>query len=429
MLAVQLAAKSPRPLHVILFDKNGAFARGVAYGTKGPSHLLNVPAVRMGAFPDRIDDFYLWLQKQGSALTPDSFAPRMLYGNYIESLLEAAKRNTRDVSIETVTAEATDAKATHDGVTLTVGDGTEHTVSRLVLAIGSLAVNRPKADAAALKSPHYVGNIWAASRLFESDDPVLIIGTGLTTVDAIVSLRRQGFGGKIIALSRNGLLPQPHKLDVPSHPRFLPPDAAPHTAAKLLQRIRKEIKNAKDWRSVVDSLRADTPDLWAQLPQAEQKKLLRVLSFWNVHRHRMPPESAAMIEREIKKGTLQVLGGSILKISETGNMFSVQVKLKGGKPATLEAGTVLNCAGPNTAIAASGNALLLHLLEEGLITPGPLGLGLAADKNFRAKGKAPDRIFALGPQLVGERFETVAVPELRGQAEAVAESLLTSLNS
>jgi len=38
-----------------LIEKSREFGRGVAYGTTKDFHLLNVPAAKMGAFPDAVE--------------------------------------------------------------------------------------------------------------------------------------------------------------------------------------------------------------------------------------------------------------------------------------------------------------------------------------------------------------------------------------
>jgi len=451
LLAVQLAAQSTHPLHIALFDASGAFARGVAYGTHDPSHLLNVTANRMGAFEDRSDDFYRWLlahEAQWRSLhaafaalkvTPTSFMPRMIYGTYLESLLQAAQTN-KQARIERVKAEVTDAEATSQSIILTLVDGAKREADRLALAIGNLPAHPFGFTKTLSHSDRYIGHIWSPpqnsvlSRTdFRDDDtPVFIIGTGLTTIDAVVSLRAKGYKGRIIAVSRHGLLPQPHMLPIASYPRFLPPEHAPRTALELIRAIREEVTRAQkegtDWRSVIDTLRADTPALWRQLSEEERRKLLRVLSYWSTHRHRMPQESAAMIAGEVNTGTLEIIAGSIRHIEESEARLIVQVRLReSGEVRSIEAGHVLNCSGPDTNIARSANALLLNLYKQGIIEQGPLAMGIAVSDDYSVKGNAAGRVFALGPLLAGERLETIAMPEIRAQAANAAHTLLSSL--
>ncbi len=44
-----LRARTARPLRVVMVNRSGVMARGVAYGTNSPAHLLNVAAGRMSA--------------------------------------------------------------------------------------------------------------------------------------------------------------------------------------------------------------------------------------------------------------------------------------------------------------------------------------------------------------------------------------------
>ena len=351
--------------------------------------------------------------------------PRMLYGEYIEALLAEAK-------IEKRRAEIVDVQSTGQGVLLTLADGQTQQVDRLVLATGNLAA-RDYGYAGA----GYTGHIWSPEpdsilsrdHFSPEDEPVLIIGTGLTTIDAIISLRQKGYAGQIIMVSRHGHLPQPHVTGLAPYPAFLIVGEAPRTALGLVKAIRGEIKRAQakgiDWRAVTDALRADTSAIWMQLPESERKKLLPLLSIWGSHRHRMPPQSSMMIADEILTGKLKGLAAHVKAIRAAPKGLYVTLVIK-GREITIEAAHVLNCSGPNSHIAKSGNRLLLKLLERGIITPGSLGMGIAATPDYRVKGNA-ENIFILGPQLSGERLETIAVPELRQQAEQVASKLLATI--
>ncbi len=434
LLAVQLALQARTSLAVSLHDTGGAFARGVAYGTRDPAHLLNVRTDRMGAFADRPDDFQRWLSAEFRQQEPDpaAFMPRRIYGDYLISLLAHARRKLR---LETFAHEVTDASFDKNGVMLTLAGGLRHRAGKLVLAIGNLPIRKLQNEDALLRSGRYAGPIWDAPEgsiltrksFTPQDSPVLIIGTGLTMIDALLSLRNRGYDGPVFAASRDGLMPQPHLRETPSCAPFLPPESAPRTAMALLRAVRHEIaRNPDNWRGIIDSLRADTPQLWANLPEGERRKLLRVQSFWGTHRHRMPPESAARIEREIATGKLTLLRGRMrrLEVARTG----IDVELA-TRAEPLKVAHVLNCSGPESDITRARSPLLQALLAKGAITPGPLAMGIATSTDYRAKGKAEDRLFIIGPQLLGERYETVAVPELRRQAEELAAILCHSPNS
>src|SRR5688572_18546145 len=80
------------PLRVVLVNRSGPVARGVAYGTRSEAHVLNVPAGRMSAFPDDEDSFLRFARRHDPAITGGSFVPRHLYGQYLEDVLHSAER-------------------------------------------------------------------------------------------------------------------------------------------------------------------------------------------------------------------------------------------------------------------------------------------------------------------------------------------------
>src|SRR6201986_369998 len=75
---------------VILIDKRPDFGLGLAYSTPSLRHLLNVPAGKISALPDQPDHFLNWLRKNHDpAATEKTFAPRAVFGRYIQSLLRS----------------------------------------------------------------------------------------------------------------------------------------------------------------------------------------------------------------------------------------------------------------------------------------------------------------------------------------------------
>ena len=78
----------------LLIERGDRIGRGVAYGTSFAGHLLNVPAASMSGLPGDSEHFLRYLRRHHDAATePTSFAPRRVYGEYLESLLAESARD------------------------------------------------------------------------------------------------------------------------------------------------------------------------------------------------------------------------------------------------------------------------------------------------------------------------------------------------
>ena len=199
----------------------------------------------------------------------------------------------------------------------------------------------------------------------------------------------------------------------------------------LYRRLRSEIRKAEangyGWRSVIDAMRPYTQTLWKALVVEEKRKALDYFySWWNIHRHRIPPQSHQVMTELLASGKLSIYAADIYHVGGKGNHpLSIAYRKRGSdKVSTLQAAYVMNCSGPELDIAKSRNPLLLHMRDKGLISVGPLRAGIELNEQGRVKGKAERDIYALGPLLVGELLETTAVPELRGQAKALADTIV-----
>ena len=192
---------------IVVVEPAEEVGRGLAYATDDPWHLLNVRVANMSAFPDQPDDLSEWL-RNGRAVrtvadaTPFCFIPRGIYGAYLADLVREIRaggglRHVRDRCVDL--AEGVDK------VVLTLELGETLVTEFAVLATGHDA-KRGLSSIPAIKP-------WSQTTLskIDSDCSVLIIGTGLTMVDLVLSLERQDHAGKISALSPRGLLPSAHR--------------------------------------------------------------------------------------------------------------------------------------------------------------------------------------------------------------------------
>lgn len=458
-ILAELVRQAQGPLRVYLIESRRELGLGVAYSTTDGAHLLNVRAAKMGAFAHDIGGFYDWLMTEPGRsavarfcpaleVTPDAFLPRAVYGVYLQARHQATLglAAQKGIKVQTLRATAVDAQRRGgDGLLLTL-DG-EHgpielAIDALVLATGNLPPRQlPGVLAPGESAARVVADLWnpPMPSLFPhqvdslpSDRDVVIVGTGLTMVDAVLTLQSHGHRGRVTAISRHGLLPQDHAPDrcYPDWTLTCDPDAAPLTVRGLLSALRQEVKRATArgfaWQSVVDSLRGLTPVLWQRLPHPEQRRFFQRLSpFWSVHRHRIAPQASQVVQALREQGRLRIVAGHLQQVDALPDGLLVRYRLRGSRDSvTLAASLLLNCTGPDYRIERGPSTLLHRMLQRGLIVPCPLGMGTAQTPDGAVQGAASSCLFALGFLRTGALLESTAVPELRQQAAAVAQSVL-----
>ncbi len=270
-LAVHLLRRPPvKPLQVLLINRSGLLARGVAYGTRTAAHVLNVPAGRMGALPGEEHGFYEFARRHDPRITPGSFVARRSYGDYLESLLaDAASHASHGCRFRAMVGDVHRVLPRSDaaGARLLIGNGDVVDADRVVLSVGNYAPQDPPiapAQRAFYSSPRYVRDPWRPDALWvvKSNEPVLLIGSGLSMLDVVLDLRDRGHHAPIYAVSRRGLMPQPHRdLDLPPRydeqlPRRLFAQPSARRYARLVREaVARHLRDGGDWRDVIGALR------------------------------------------------------------------------------------------------------------------------------------------------------------------------------
>ncbi|EXG80160.1 FAD/NAD(P)-binding protein [Cryptosporangium arvum] len=406
LTAVALAARPGGPVTVV--ESAPDVGRGVAYSTTDYGHLLNSRTETMSLYADRPGHFLEWCRERGLYCGPAGYAPRTTYGRYLGEALENLVRGSAG-RVRIVRGRAVAASGT--GVTL--ADGRVLPADDVVLALG-----HPPARTADI-DPWTSG---ALDRVGRHDD-VVLLGSGLTAVDVVVTLAGRGHLGRVTAISRHGLLPRVH-VDPP--PRVVPSGVSGHTVSALIRQVRRAVPPHGEWRGVVDGLRPDVERLWTGMTVTEQDRFLRHVSrLWEVHRHRMAPPIGAQLRRRSREGRLDVVAGSIVATGADG----VSWVPRGGGPVVRTAGAVVDCRGPGTWVA-SADPLARRLADAGLVRPDAHGLGYATTDDGQlvgADGTVVPWLWTLGPVRRGSRYETTAIPEIRAQATTIAERVTSAL--
>jgi uncharacterized NAD(P)/FAD-binding protein YdhS len=411
----------------------GPTGRGLAFGTDAPHHLLNVPAANMSAHWDEPDHFVRWLDRLGH---DEVFARRGLYGRYLADSLDEATRLDGAPRLlrlqERVVGISHEGGSTRPSLTLRLESGRVLSADAAVLALGNFRPDQSWAPPALRDSARFLADPWApgfAAAVAQSDD-VLLVGTGLTMVDIALTLQRPG--RVVHALSRHGLLPQPHAASLPA-PAVPPHLDARGDLAELRRTVLRHLARCRrvhgDWRPGVDSLRSVTTALWQQLPSADRAAFLRDdLRQWETHRHRIPPSSAAALREALDAGRVTVGSGAVAEAEVTAD--GVRVVLADGR--TLTVAAVVNCTGSQSDLTRVDDPLVGGLLGSGLAVPAPVGGGFGCTPGGQLLA-APDRVQAplwtLGALRRGDLLETTAIPEIRRQADALAVTLLSQDDS
>jgi uncharacterized NAD(P)/FAD-binding protein YdhS len=417
---VQLAR---RGIGSMLIDGSGRVGRGVAYSTSEPVHLLNVRAEGMSALAGEPGHFAKRFEAEGGE--PRGFAQRRLFGRYLAELLEDSKASGHT---QVVHASAVGAERSVGRWRIALDDGSAIEAAGMALATGNQEPGGLRAFESAGK--RYIANPWggdtraAVEDLAVSGGDALLIGTGLTMVDLVLSLDAAGHQGAIVALSRRGQAPRAH---ADFEPAPVQAGEVPHGSLRAMWRWLRRRSAEVGWRAAVDSLRPYSHALWQSLCEGEQERFLRhARPWWDVHRHRIAPEVAATIARMIGEGRLRVMAGWILAAAETPDGIEVELRSRGADASRrMTFAYAFNCTGPLHSIERTRDPLLRSLLDKGEVRPDQLGIGLAVDEQSRAG----ERLWALGPLTKGRYWEIVAVPDIREQAAAVAADMARELEA
>ena len=421
-------------LEINLVEKRPHIGRGVAFSTEEDSHLLNVPAGKMGAYSDDVEHFHRWLNENEMDYSATAFVPRRIFGEYLrEQLEEANETKAENVELNIFDDEAVDIGFEDGKANVQLASGDHIYSEKVALAFGNFLPPHPTVpDQSFIESPMYFQDPWT-SDVFASikpEDAVLIIGTGLSMVDVTMQLYKLRHKGVINAISTRGLLPAVHKLGF-TYPSFYEEIKGTTRATDILKSVRKHAKLAQsdgsDWRAVIDSLRPVTQHIWLDLPLAEKRYFMQHLSrYWNIARHRMAPEAALIIDELRGTGQLQILKGRLQKITwEEAIGFDVRYSTI-GLDQYVHADVIINCIGSESRFDQLDSRLVRNLMNAGVIRCDDLRYGLDATPEGDLKGsdgKPSDMLYTLGTALKGVLWESTAIPEIRVQARDLARKL------
>jgi uncharacterized NAD(P)/FAD-binding protein YdhS len=403
---------------IYLIHKGEDIHRGLAYGTKSPSHLLNVPSSRMSILNDSPTHFVDWLKRNNHNANPDNFTPRIVFGTYIE---DSFKEYARGVTV--IDDLATGIEENREGFSVNFQSREELKINQVVLCCGWGVSDEEN------KTRRTFSNTYKLPSSLPDGDSAIIIGSGLTAVDCVLSLREKGFKGKINMISRRGLLPKVHSLKDPLE-KSLPTSMKLRPLLRYLRtNILRRAENNLSWHGLIDAIRPMSQNYWRNFTNNEKSAFLRHLRpYWGAHRHRIAEEISNLINVEIKLGSLSVSRAKILEINENSSEVQIKLRFRGSMDISeLKAAFLVNASGAEVFSEGKSSLLYESLIKLGKVKRDIFSLGVnctPVGEVYDSNDKIVEGLFAAGPPTRGSLWESTAVPEIAKQASDIANAIV-----
>lgn len=415
-----------KKLRVTILESANLLGCGLAYSTRDPDHLLNTRVHNMSAFPEDPFHFHRWLQgrSEGRGLDEHSFVSRATYGAYLSDLLRPWSLAEEERRLTCLRRKCIRIEERPDGVLAHLEGGDVIGAQIAVLATGHVL---PRPDPAGLLT-----GAWEGVCGLDPDAGVLIIGSGLSMVDQVLSLMKSGHRGPITTLSRRGQLPRPH---APTRPDAIRLDEIPvdQPLSQLLRWLRGRIAwveaDGGTWRDVIDGLRPHVSAIWQVMPVEKRARFLRhLVSWWDVHRHRIPAASDRRIADAVASGKLTHRRGAFLRAERGENgLLRAYIRPHGQTDeSVIEAARIIDCRGIRNDPEYNATPLIADLLASGRARVDELRIGLQVSATCQlidAADRASSRILAIGPVSRAAFWEITAIPDIRVQTAALARRI------
>ncbi|MDN3238069.1 FAD/NAD(P)-binding protein [Pseudomonas sp. WAC2] len=432
LLAINLLRKKVKR-KIIIFDTRTQLGHGLAYSTNHLVHTLNNIPSKLSIDPNNSEDFSEWLlsNKKCERESKELYPPRKYFGEYVLCRLNEAidVGKTHGTTLTFVNDEVTNLQDLPNQVIVSTKNNGTWFGNVAVIATG--LSQKSKTDNLQSELSGLIFDPWdiEGMREIKENARILIVGSGLTMVDALFSLKEINHNGSIHVISRHGLIPHPRIQSNP-WPDFLKENKAIKTPRQALSIIRSECKKAQSagfgWQAPIDAIRSSIGELWYKASDAHKRQFIHHLrALWENHLHRCPPAGYDLIKDLQEKGLLTFEASKLISLNKRNSEISARIKRKcATSTQDVEFDHVIIACGMDYDWTHFKNGLSNTLIFNGTVRPGPLNIGImtnAAGRIIDKSNKLSERLFALGPPLRGVWWECTSISSIAMQAKALCE--------
>ena len=408
----------------------GSLGKGNAYGCVSPSFRLNVREDLPIVFSEDPLHFARWAEANiddpEAKTSAGFFYRRADFGRYVAELIAAEVGFEK---IQRIASKATRLNQAHDGLwKLGTADGGLFYAEKVIIATGNSPPTWPcpiKSELGEQIDPRLIENPWTGQYLaaIQLEEHVVLLGGGLTALDAIYALAEQGHRGLITIVGPRPLFPptqaQWSRQKQPNWPKKLSP-------AKLVRFMRQYLPSAPttstEWQCAWEELRPNLNAIWQQLTPHQRQSLFKRLGWaWSLYRFRASPQTIKAYEQLRANHQIQFAVGRAKQVERSKGTITVQ--LNNGQ--RIQADRIVNCTG------VGPDLFLNRMIADAMAIPDPLGHAIGVNTNLnviKPNRQAWNNLWMLGPATMGSLGDVVAASAISKQAEELAFQIQARTN-
>jgi uncharacterized NAD(P)/FAD-binding protein YdhS len=408
----------------------GSLGKGNAYGCVSPSFRLNVREDLPIVFSEDPLHFARWAEANiddpEAKTSAGVFYRRADFGRYVAELIAAEVGFEK---IQRIPSKVTRLNQAHDGLwKLGTADGGLFYAEKVIIATGNSPPTWPcpiKTELGEQIDPRLIENPWTGQYLatIQPEEHVVLLGGGLTALDAIYALAEQGHRGRITIVGPRPLFPptqaQWSRQKQPNWPEKLSP-------AKLVRFMRQYLPSAPttstEWQCAWEELRPNLNAIWQQFTPHQRQSLFKRLGWaWSLYRFRASPQTIKAYEQLRANHQIQFAVGRAKQVECSKGAITVQ--LNNGQ--RIQADRIVNCTG------VGADLFLNRMIADAMAIPDPLGHAIGVNTNLnviKPNRQAWNNLWMLGPATMGSLGDVVAASAISKQAEELASQIQATTN-
>ena len=409
----------------------GELGRGNAYLTSSPAYRLNVREDLPTIFTEDPLHFARWAERtiMDSQAKNEAgfFYRRNDFGLYMKALLVAELGPQK---LQQIHARVDRLRRDKEYWVLEYGHESFN-AKNVILATGNASPRWPCPVDTEVASPGDISaclieNPWPGDHLkhIAPDEDIILLGGGLTALDAINALAEQGHRARIDVISPRAIFPP---AQAPWQRRTQPSWPDQLTPARLVRFMRHYLPSAppqsSEWQCAWEELRPDLNQIWGGFTDHQRRILMKRFGWlWNLYRFRAGPQTIAAFEAFKATGQIQFVLGRAKRVIA----MSSKVKVVLNTGLEIHGDRVINCTG------IGSDRLLNRLIADHCAIPDALAKAVAVDTQFRVlkSDQQPwNDVWMIGPATMGSLGDVVAASAIAKQAEQLAGQIKVKLSS